>query len=185
MELTEAIYGRRATRAFTTEPVSKLLLEKLINAAIQAPSAVNGQPWYFTVIENQPLLDKISSESKKYMLKAMENKEFPEHLHEHLESPDFHTFYHAPALVVISSKAGNWAVEDATLAAQNLMLAAYGEGLGSCWIGFAQHWLGTPEGKRTIGLSGDYMPVAPIIVGHPDGTPQPVARNPARIQWIV
>ena len=185
MELTEALYGRRATRAFTTELLPKILLEKLVDAAIQAPSAVNGQPWYFTVIENQALLDTISSKSKQYMLKVMENKEFPEHLREYLEAPDFHVFYHAPMLVVISSKAGNWAIEDATLAAQNLMLAAHGEGLGSCWIGFAQHWLGTPEGKRTIGLSGDYMPVAPIIVGHAARTSPPVARNPARIQWIV
>lgn len=58
MEVIEAIYGRRATRAFTAEPVDKSLLEFLIEAAIQAPSAVNGQPWDFTVVRNKPLLDR-------------------------------------------------------------------------------------------------------------------------------
>jgi len=45
MELIEAIYGRRATRAFTAEPVDRSVLEFLVEAAIQAPSAINEQPW--------------------------------------------------------------------------------------------------------------------------------------------
>ena len=47
------------------------------------------------------------------------------------------------------------------------MLAAYGIGLGTCWIGFAQSYLNTEEGKGSLGLPASWTPVAPIIVGHP------------------
>lgn len=184
MDLTEAIYGRRATRAFTPEPVTQPVLEQLVEAAIQAPSAVNEQPWHFAVVRNAPLLDRIAVAAKAHMLEATESGSFPRRLHEHLENPGFHVFYHAPALIVISARAGDWAAENAALAAQNLMLAAHALGLGSCWIGFAQRWLETPEGRRALDLSDDVVPVAPIIVGHPAEVPPPVPRNPPRLRWF-
>ena len=80
-----------------------------------------------------------------------------------LSDPEFNIFYHAPALIVITAaQPTDWAVEDCALAAENLMLAAHAAGLGSCWIGFAQHWLGTPEGKTALGLPPSYSPIAPI-----------------------
>lgn len=185
MELTEAIHGRRSARAFTQKPVTKSILETLIADAVQAPSAVNEQPWHFTVIQNQALLDKISASSKAFMVKVLEAGNLPKHLREHLELPDFQIFYQAPVLLVISSNVGDWATENATLAAENLMLAAYGHGLGSCWIGLAQHWLQTTEGKHSINLPDEFVPVAPIIVGYPAGELPPVARYPARVHWIV
>lgn len=184
MELMEAIRGRRATRAFTREPLARPVLEGLIDAAIQAPSAVNEQSWVFSVIQNAPLLDRISAASKVNMLKLMESGSIPRRLQENLEDPDFHVFYHAPALIVISAKAGNWAVENASLAAENLMLAAHAQGLGSCWIGFAQRWLGTDEGRHAIQLPDGLEPVAPIIVGHPSRAMPAVPRHSPRIQWI-
>lgn len=184
MDLNDAIYGRRATRAYSVAPVLKEVLKALIDAAIQAPSAVNEQPWDFTIVQNTALLDQISATAKAYMIETMPSGSFPEHLHEHLESADFHIFYRAPVLITISARAGAWAVENATLAAENLMLAAHGRGLGSCWIGFAQRWLETPEGKRMLGIPEDFEPVAPIIIGHPAVPATPVPRDPPQLRWI-
>lgn len=184
MELIEAVYGRRSTRSFTAEPVAAPLLQRLVDAAIQAPSAGNEQPWDFVIIRDRALLDRISAAAKAHMLEAMESRDFPRRLHENLENPDFHVFYHAPALIVISAKAGDWAAETAALAAENLMLAAHAHGLGSCWIGFAQRWLETAEGRRSIGAPEGFAPVAPIIIGNPSGTTAPVPRDPARLRWI-
>jgi nitroreductase len=79
-----------------------------------------------------------------------------------LSDPDFQIFYHAPVLIVISAKELNsWAVEDCSLAGQNLMLAAYAAGLGTCWIGFANPWLNTPEGKAVLGLGSEIHPRRP------------------------
>jgi nitroreductase len=185
MDLQQAIRSRRAVRAFTSEPVDRRALLRLIDAAIQAPSAVNEQPWSFTVIQDQSLLARISNESKAHMLATAPRDLSPHHLQERLHDPAFHIFYHAPVLVVISSvKADLWAVENCTLAAENLMLAACGEGLGTCWIGFAQSWLASPAGRAALGVPATYLPVAPIIVGHPESAPPAVARNAPDIRWI-
>ena len=183
MELTEAIYGRRSTRAFSKRPVAKSLLERLIDSAIQAPSARNKQPWEFVVIQNIPLLNQISEASKAH-IRGTEKGSLALHPDDSLNDPDFHIFYHAPVLIVISAEHGDWAVANAALAAENLMLVAHGNELGTCWIGLAQDWLGTAEGRRAIGVSEGFLPVAPIIVGHPAGDVPPVPRNPPRMRWI-
>jgi nitroreductase len=50
MELYEAIYGRRSIRDYKSEPVPKAVLEKILDAAIRAPSNSNVQPWEFIVL---------------------------------------------------------------------------------------------------------------------------------------
>jgi nitroreductase len=187
MDVIEAITHRRSVRAYTDAPVAKKTLEELVQAAILAPSAVNAQPWHFTIIQNAALLYRISGESKALMLKAIDQAPAPHAaaIRAHLTDPDFHVFYHAPAVILISAVAGDWATEDAALAAQNLMLAAYAQGLGSCWIGFAQKWLETPEGKEAVQLSSQYQPIAPIIIGHPKGETPFVPRLAPPVHWIA
>jgi nitroreductase len=138
MNLNDAIFGRRAVREFTTEPVQQPLLRQLIDAAVQAPSAVNQQPWRFTVVRDRQLLKRISDESKAYMLRTSPVALASHHFQHILIDPKFDIFYGAPVLIVISAAESSWAVEDCALAAQNLMLAAHAMGLGTCWIGFAQ-----------------------------------------------
>jgi nitroreductase len=185
MELMEVIYSRRAVREFTTEPVDSKTLRQLIDAAVQAPSAVNQQPWSFFVVQQQALLARISSEAKAHMLRTSPAGLVSHHFHELLSDPNFDIFYKAPVLVVISAVAESpWAVEDCSLAAENLMLAARGLGLGTCWIGFAQGWLTTPEGKAALNMPVGYVPVAPIIVGHPKSLPPPVPRKEPETRWI-
>ena len=183
MELTQAIYGRRSTRAFSKQQVTKSLLERLIDSAIQAPSARNNQPWEFVIIQNIPLLDQISESSKAH-IRGTEKSLLALHPHDSLNDPDFHVFYHAPVLIVISAEQGDWAVENAALAAENLMLVAHANELGTCWIGLAQDWLGTADGRCVSGVSEGFLPVAPIIVGYPEGDMPPVPRNPPRMRWI-
>ncbi|MGZ5876634.1 MAG: nitroreductase [Bradyrhizobium sp.] len=184
MDLKEAIYSRRAVREFTPKPVDEEVLRQLVDAAIQAPSAVNQQPWLFTVVQDKALLARISREAKAHMLRTPTAALASHRFQSILEDPEFDIFYHAPALIVISAAAGPWIVEDCALAAENLMLAACAAGLGTCWIGFAQEWLGTPEGKSSLKLSSTAVPVAPIIVGHPKTAAAPVPRNAPKIDWI-
>jgi len=185
MDLKEAIYSRRATREFTADPVDEKILRDLIDAAVQAPSAVNQQPWTFCVVRNKAVLGKISREAKAHMVKSSPIGLVSHHFEQILNDPSFDIFYHAPALIVICAVADiPWAVEDCALAAENLMLAARAAELGTCWIGFAQGWLGTPEGKAALNLPSAYKPVAPIIVGRPKSAPPAVPRKQPEIHWI-
>ena len=184
MELLEAINGRRSVREYMDAPIDHAVLRELIEAAIQAPSAINQQPWAFIVVTDRAKLDRISDLAKTYLLKA--SLAAPAHpFREMLNDPKFHLFYHAPALVVIAAaEPTDWAIEDCALAAENLMLAAYAKGLGTCWVGFAQHWLATPEGKAALGVPPGYAPIAPIAIGHPRRQPPPVPRRSANIRFI-
>jgi len=184
MDLMEAIDGRRSVREYTDEPIGDTALRELIDAAIKAPSAINQQPWAFIVVKGRSRLTRISDQAKAHFLKASLGA--PAHpFRDMLNDPTFHIFYHAPALVVIAAaEPTDWAVEDCALAAQNLMLAAYAKGLGTCWIGFAQHWLATPDGKAALGVPATFAPIAPIAVGHPRRQPPPVPRKEPNILWL-
>lgn len=188
MEFLQVIHERRTIRDYTDAPVETGTLRGLIDAAIHAPSAVNEQPWFFSVVQDRALMDRMSAAVKAHVAIAPPKGVPAEHIQKRLGDPDYHVFYHAPALILISSvTSGQWTIENCALAAENLMLAAYAAGLGSCWIGFAQGWLGTPDGKAAIQLPRDYVPVAPIIVGHPKRIPAPTPRKEpriARIHWV-
>ncbi len=185
MDLKEAIYTRRAVRDFTAEAVGDKAIHELIEAAVQAPSAVNQQPCSFCVVRDKAVLAKISRKAKAFMVRSTPVGLMSHHFQQILNDANFDIFYHAPVLIVISTVADiPWAVEDCALAAENLMLAARGAGLGTCWIGFAQGWLGTPEGKALLKIAAGYRPCAPIILGHPKSEPPAVPRKTPEITWI-
>jgi nitroreductase len=185
MELLDAINLRHSARAYLSDTPSKEVIEGLMAAAARAPCAFNRQAWRFTVILNRDALDKISDGSKDYMTRTRP-LELPEALYEKLADPDFHVFHRAPALIVISTAAqGPWIEADGALAAENLMLAAQAQGLGSCWIGLSQPFLATPEGRALAQLPQNETPVAPLVVGRPAQTGAPTPRQPVVARWIV
>jgi nitroreductase len=185
MELKQAVYRRRAVRQYASDPVEKETLLRLIDAAIQAPSAVNEQPWHFTVVRDRALLARISREARAHLSRTSPAAWASPHSQDMLTDADFDIFYHAPALILISAKMDSpWAVADCALAAGNLMLSACAAELGTCWIGLAQEWLDTPEGKSMLGLPTKAVPLAPIIVGKPRGFLAPVQRKAPSIDWL-
>jgi nitroreductase len=60
MDLQDAILGRRAVREYTGQAVDEGTIRRLVAAAVQAPSAVNQQPWTFVVVRERSRLDRIS-----------------------------------------------------------------------------------------------------------------------------
>jgi nitroreductase len=185
MEVWEAIHSRRAVRDYRAQAVDEATLRKLVTAASWAPSGMNDQSWRFTIVTDAALLNEISERAKGWMLLNVTTMPKSEHFRDALRDPNFHLFYHAPALIVISAPANAiWAKEDCGLAAQNLMLAAADGKLGSCWIGFAQGWLNTLEGKELLGLPADIQVVAPLIVGHPTTSTPAMPRKSPKINWV-
>jgi nitroreductase len=189
MDIVEAISGRRSIREYQSQAIDEKTIHSLIAAATQAPSAVNQQPWAFTVVRDQALLDQVSRAAKAHMVATMPadmaSGARAAHFRTTLGDPAFQIFYHAPVLILISGDAaGPWIVEDCALAAENLMLMAYSLGLGSCWIGFAQSYLNTSAGKHALGLPESCVPVAPIIVGRPRAPAAAVARKEPEVRWV-
>ena len=185
MEILDAIRRRRAVRDYKPDWVPAAILQRLIAAASWAPSAMNEQPWHFTVVTDRDLMVQISAHAKTSMLKSVAFMPRSGHFQDILGDPHFNIFYNAPTLLVISAPAeSQWCVEDCAMAAQNAMLAALDLGLGSCWVGFAQGWLNSEDGLRALGLPLHHRAVAPIIIGYPKTDSPPVARKSPAISWI-
>jgi len=185
MNVLQAIRERRSVRDYKPEHVSAGMIYQLISSASWAPSAMNGQSSHFTVVTDAALLDEISVRAKAWLLKNVSTLPHTTHFRDLLGDENFHMLYHAPALIIISAPVQNqWAREDCSVAAQNLMLAAASLGLGSCWIGFAQSWLNTPEAQSLLNLSAQNLCVAPIAVGHPKAVLPAVPRKAPAVTWV-
>jgi nitroreductase len=186
MDVLEAIRERRAVRDYTDRMPSKSVIRSLIETAVRAPSGVNLQPWCFVVVDDPVALAAYSTEAKAVLLGQADVHPELAHMREMLNSPKFNIFYNAPVLVVIcATTPDEMALKDCCLAAQTLMLAAYAEGLGSCWIGFSEAWLNTPAARAKLGIPTEFRPVAPIIVGYPKGPSPATERRPPDIRHVV
>ncbi|MBZ5695136.1 MAG: nitroreductase [Acidobacteriia bacterium] len=184
MELMEVLNNRRAVRDFNDTPIERATIEKLIQSAILAPSAMNLQPWAFAVRLGREEIDRLGERVKDHLLKNFPQAGPEASLRKMVEDPNYVLFHHAPALVLVVAKsADSQAREDCCLAAQNLMLAARDEGIGTCWIGLSRPWLNLAATKKEFGIPPEYEFVAPIILGYPKSWPKTHGRNAAEIFW--
>jgi nitroreductase len=185
VDTIETIYHRRAVRDFLTTPVAPETLRVLIEAATQAPSAINLQPWRFSVAHEPETLRRIADASKAFLSTLMQPGSPFLRFRDMLEDPAFAVLYNAPALVVISATSATpRAGEDCAMAAQNLMLAAHARGLGTCCIGLARPWLNQPEGKRVLGIPDECVPIVPVILGVPASASPAPGRHAPNINWL-
>jgi nitroreductase len=99
-----------------------------------------------------------------------------------LADPKYNIFYEAPLLIFVSGEQSRFGVYDCSMAAQNMMLAAYSLGIGSCWIGTAVPLANEPKIKAALGVPEDHIVHAAIIFGYPkNGFPQSPPKHPAQI----
>lgn len=184
VNILDAIEHRRSVRKYKEEPVPSALVMRLLHAAILAPSACNQQPWAFAVIRGRNRLEHYSKRVRAYLSSAISQNLA---LHQHFNALDDvadDVFHRAGTLVVIFAKPALYdPLIACCFAAQNLMLAAHGFGLGSCPIGFAQPWLNQPEIKTELGMPLKYTAAMPIVVGWPAITPIAPPRSEPEFVW--
>jgi nitroreductase len=185
METLDAIKSRRAVREYTDASLARETMERLIAAAILAPSAMNLQPWAFAAILDRDAISGFAKRIKDWLLANFSQTSLPPSVRTLIEPESYNVLHNAPAIVLVLAKSKEpQACEDCCLAAENLMLAARDEGLGTCWIGLSRPWFNLPSTKRELGLPEQYEVVAPIILGQPKVWPQSHGRIPAEIHWI-
>jgi nitroreductase len=179
----EAIKSRRAVRSFEDKIVPEPAIQLILEAATFAPTAINIQPWKFVIIAKSSEMKKISDIAKPILLKALPDvgDEGIMGLKQRLTSPQFNVFYNAPLLILVAGEKSAFAVNDCSMAAQNMMLAAHSIGLGSCWIGSAVAATNEAKLKSELKIPEDHEVYAAIIFGYPKGMPKPPQKKPAQI----
>lgn len=190
----DAIFMRRSVRAYAPQTLDDSTIRSLLDAAVQAPTAMHTEPWAFVIIRDEKTLKRYSDLAKgSWAKEAAQYRDLHAGVDapalsafaERFASPDFCVFYDAPTLIVICAKPlGPFVAADCWLAAENLMLAACALGLGTCCIGSAVPALNSPEAKSELGIPPDVEAVAPIIVGVPGGPAIEVPRkDPHILSW--
>ncbi len=166
MDALDAIHTRRSIRKFEHRMVPKELVEKLLAAAMQAPSARNQQPWQFVVIDDQALLTKI-----------------PEFM------PNASMAAKAPMAILVcgdlklEKSEGYWVV-DCAAAVQNMLLAAHALGLGAVWCGVYPRDNRMAALKQMLGLPEDVQAHSLVVFGYPDESVRPENRyHMDRVRW--
>jgi nitroreductase len=190
----DVIFMRRSVRSYKPQQLDEPTIRCLLDAAVQAPTALHQEPWAFVIIQDKALLKRISDLAKGDW--AAEAKRYTQVHHgadadaasgfaARFANPDFSLFYDAGTLIVIAAKrAGPFATADCWLAAENLMLAACAIGLGTCCIGSAVAALNSPAMKEELGIPDDIDVVAPIVVGVPAANAtEPTRRRPDILAW--
>jgi nitroreductase len=191
----DAIFSRRSVRAYADQPLDEATVRALLEAAVQAPTAMHSEPWVFLVVQDREVLRRVSDRAKGSW--AQEAAHYRDLHHPgdaaaasafatRFASPNFCVFYDAGTLIVIGvRRPAPFAAADCWLAAENLMLAASALGLGTCCIGSAVPALNRPETKAELNLPGDLELIAPIIVGVPRDSAAAVSRkDPDIAAWL-
>jgi nitroreductase len=179
--LLNAIYDRRAVRKYTKDPIERAVLERLIEIATHAPSAMNLQSWAFAIVQGEDRLRGYSERAKTHLLQG--TGALADHARGLLEQ-HVNIFHDASTLLIVCATGEEeQAQEDCCLAAQTFMLAAFGAGYGTCPIGFSRPWLRLTETKRELGIPQDFVPVFPVVIGIAAERPESHGREPARIMW--
>jgi nitroreductase len=165
MNVFEAILGMRAIREYTAEQVDAKKVRSLIEAAVMAPIAIHREAWAFTIIQDVGLLQRLSDATK--LLVIEQHKQDHAYDIARFKTPAFNIFYGANLLIVICKhKDEPMAIADCWLAAENVMLAAFAMGLGSCVIESALLALNDKEQKISFGITDGFEAVVPIVVGY-------------------
>lgn len=200
MDVTEAIRGRRSIRRFKTDPVSREDIEKMIYAASMAPSGGNVQPWHFLAIVNAHYRDEMAriihdegvaffrDSSKgvpiKNILPSLVFSRAPlvfvvlVRFRSLEDDPFFSTFQreHHIRDRDIDRYGGFIEIQSTAAAIENLLIAAYDLGYGSCWLRvpfYAKDHL-----ERFLNVEKPWEILALVPVGVPDQTPSLPSRRP-------
>ncbi len=186
MDLYEAIQGRRSVRRFRPDPVPREVIERIVEMAMWAPSGMNLQNWYLVVVSGgrKDALVQISAKGYEYIEPVL--KEVFADKPPVVESTKrfFTRLGGAPVVVLAyyepTKERPETSIQTVAAAIQNLLLAAYSEGLGTCWMTGPLHV--ADQINEFLGIK-DKTLVAVIPVGYADEDPRVPRRKPNRVVY--
>ena len=149
MDTLEAIHTRRSIRKYEDRPVPDEAVEQLLAAAMTAPSARNGQPWQFIVIDDRALLDACAD-----------------------ICPNAAMIRGAPMAILVcgdldlEGSPGYWPI-DCSAAVENMLLAARAIGLGACWCGVYPRPHRIDGLQKLFGLPERVIAHSLVVLGYP------------------
>jgi nitroreductase len=147
MDCFEAVRTLLAVRSYQDKPVPDAVTRRIVEAGRLTGSGMNGQPWHFIVIRDGDTLRRLgaAASSGRYVARA-------------------------PLAIVVATEKSRFAVSDASRAIQSMLLTAWGDGVGSNWVGFG----GLDNVKALLDIPAALDVLAILPFGYPA---RPVGRG--------
>ncbi len=167
--VNECLQTRVSVRSFTSESVSETQIEKLLRAAMAAPSALNKQPWHFVVVTEKVQLEALAEVSPNAKMAAV-----------------------APLAIVVcgvmsktaEGEARDFWIQDCSAATQNILLEAHALGLGAVWTGTYPILGRCAAVAEVLSIPEGVVPFSIVVAGHPAGENKPKDKwNPDNVSW--
>jgi len=185
--------GRRGVRKYLAKAVPGTVLRRVLDAARWAPSAHNAQPWRFVLILNLKVKRRLAEAMAREWDRDLCENGVSMDKRENLVRASVKTFVGAPVLIVACLTMEDMdkypdkrrqeaehlmGAQSVAVAIQNLLLAAYAEGLGTCW--FCAPLFCQETVKEILKLPKEFEPQALITVGYPAEKPKAPPRKPLK-----
>ena len=162
----EIIKARKSIRAYQDKALPKDVINSILEAAKYAPTARNMQELEYKVITSKSLIGKLN----EGIAAAVQKEGLP------LKGPPGakpNFFYGAPLTIIITApKDNHFALSDAALAVQNVMLYCASVNLGSCFIGMAQLIQRDKKSLKALNIADNMNIVAAVVCGYPGEVPE-------------
>ena len=152
------IMTRTSVREYQDKPVENEKIDKLLHAAMAAPTAVNLQPWHFVVIKDKSTLNSIAE-----------------------LTPNARMAKGAPLAIVVCGDMTNetdymirkfWS-QDASAATENILLQAHAMRLGAVWTGTYPDEKRCASVSKLLNLPDNLIPFCTVVIGYPKGSTMP------------
>ena len=140
MDTMEAIRTVLAVRSFEDKPIPQSIVKEIVEAGRLTASSINGQPWHFIVVQDKQTLQKLGQLAKTGPYIAQ-----------------------APLAIVVAMSQSPYDVSDGSRAIQDMILAAWSQGIGSNWVGFNN----LPQINPVLGIPQDVTILAIVPFGYP------------------
>ena len=175
--MTELMMSRRSIRAYKDSVISRETLNDILKCGINAPNGKNLQSYEIRVIDSPALIDSMTQAVVKDKPEIVQREGFK------------NIFVNAPCVVYIAYDTQyDMAQIDCGLLGENIILAAWAKGIGSCCLGSSARWLlDSPSAKPyldRLAFSKGYQLLYCIALGYPDETPEAKPRRDDMIRFV-
>lgn len=174
--VVKTIMERRSIRKYKPQPVEREKMQTIVECGVNAPNAMNRQPWEVRVVDNPDFINGVTELYKKEQPKVAEDPNFK------------NMFRNAPTVVFIGRDVQSGSAEfDCGLLSENMMLAAQSMGIGSCCLGSPAAFMRSPavaKYLKKLGFSEGYELLYCIAFGYPDEAPAAKPRDLTKIKFV-
>lgn len=173
----KVIMSRRSIRKYTDQPISREVLDQVLNYGINAPNGQNRQAYEIRVVDNPVLLAEISSAVQTGDSREVDGKAAKS------------IFFGAPCVVFLANDTSyDMSQVDCGLLGENIILSAWSMGIGSCCMASPVRQMKESEACAPLiekmGFSEGYNLLYCIVMGYPDESPAAKPRKTEKIRYV-